>query len=372
MKQLICRLIDESETKSIPYSVYMNTVLYHPEQGYYMKEREKVGREGDFLTSSTVSAAFARQFARLFIRLVEDGIVPAAVCEIGGGTGAFARQLLQEWRSRSPHTFAGLQYVMVETSPYHRKLQQERLAEFVCVSQYQDFSEVPVPFTGLIFSNELFDALPVEVIEMRGGMVYEIHVSHVDDTLIEVQRPLQNAAVEAYLKQTGLQLAEGQRYEVPLAANAYMRQLGSLLERGLLITVDYGYTAEEWRQPVHRDGSLRGYYRHTLVHNPLAHPGDMDLTAHVHWDDLQAAGEEGGLQSVLQLKQRHFLLASGILEQLVEHHDPNPFSEKSRQNRAVRAMIMDGGMSDSFEVLLQQKGLDLKVETYFDLSFLPV
>ncbi|MFD3447733.1 class I SAM-dependent methyltransferase [Microbacteriaceae bacterium 4G12] len=372
MITIIKEAIEKSHKKAISYSTYMDLALYHPVHGYYMKERAKIGRDGDFFTSSNVSSVYAKQFAQFFIDLVEAKVVPPLVCEIGGGTGRFARDVLEEWKEHSPHTFSKLRYYLVETSPFHRAVQKSLLEQFSNVSQCVSIHDIGDSFQGIVFSNELFDAFPVHVIEKHNEKLYEVYVTFDDqDRLVEALYPLQNEIV-TYLHKHKLQLKEGQRFEVPLAMNKYMKELCTWLDKGMFITVDYGYTNEEWMREEHREGSLRGYYAHQLIRNPLQHPGNMDLTTHIHWDALKMAGEEGKLQTVLQTKQRYFLLASGILERLVDHNDTNPFSEKNKTNRAIRSMILNGGISDSFDVLIQQKGLlNFSIENYINLSFLP-
>ncbi|WP_020062634.1 class I SAM-dependent methyltransferase [Bacillus sp. 123MFChir2] len=358
MEYVLKQAMEKEEDGSISYSTYMSLALYDVNNGYYMKEREKIGRQGDFFTSSNVSSVYAKTFAHFFIRLVKAGVVAPHICEIGGGTGRFAYDVLQEWQTISPDTFVNLQYSLIEVSPFHRRLQKQQLLSFSNVSQYASYDELGAAFTGIVFSNELFDAFPVEVIEKRDDMLYEVRVKYNSgDELVEVLRPLDNEYIVNYLKRYKIELYKGQRFEVPLQMNVYVEQLASWLEEGILITVDYGYTNEEWMHPAHREGSLRSYYEHQLIRNPLQLPGEMDITTHIHWDALKIACEERGIQTVWHTKQREFLLAAGILEQLVNHENRNPFSDSQKKNRAIRSMILQGGMSDAFDVVVQKKGL---------------
>jgi SAM-dependent MidA family methyltransferase len=370
MIDVLKEIIEATPTKMIPYSTYMSTVLYHP-KGYYMRETDKIGRSGDFYTSSNISSIFAQQFARFFISLVEAKEVPPAVCEIGGGTGRFAYDVLTEWKKQSPETFSQLTYYLVETSPYHRSVQMKKLQHFTNVQQCTSIYEIKA-FTGIVFSNELFDAFPVDVIEMRENKLYEAFIV-LDESqqLKEELYPLKNKHIRCYLEKHNLHLQNGQRFEIPLAMERYIQEMGEWLQKGICVTVDYGYTYEEWMNPIHREGSLRGYYKHQLIKNPLQHPGDMDLTTHIHWDEFKRTGEEVGLQTILQTKQTHFLLASGILEQLTDHNDRNPFSEKNKKNRAIRSMILQGSISEAFDVVIQKKNLpDFSLDGHIDVMFL--
>lgn len=358
MRHLLKEEMGKEVDGSISYSTYMNIVLYDQKYGYYMKERSKIGREGDFFTSSNVSSVFAKTFARLFSKLVESGEVVSHFCEIGGGTGKFAYDMLTEWKEISKDTFAKLQYSIIEVSPFHRQVQNEKLSSFCNVVQYCTYEELDDSFTGIVFSNELFDAFPVDVITKRDGLLYEVRVTYDnEDFLKEVLRPLQCQDIVHYMKKHSIELKDGQRFEVPLAMSAHVKRLMNWLHEGLFVTIDYGYTNEEWRHPAHAEGSLRGYYKHRLIRDPLQYPGEMDITAHIHIDELKATAEELGLQTIWHTSQREFLLAANILEQLVHHKDPNPFSEVQKQNRAIRSIILQGGISDAFQIIVQKKGM---------------
>ncbi|KFN02227.1 SAM-dependent methyltransferase [Bacillus clarus] len=357
MELILREWMGKEKDYSISYSTYMSLALYDEKYGYYMKEREKIGRKGDFFTSSNVSSVFAKTFAKFFIRLVENGEVPPNICEIGGGTGRFAYDLLQEWKQLSPETFATLHYSIIELSPFHRKLQNERLHSFFNVSQYTSYEDMEDSFQGIIFSNELFDAFPVEVIEKRNGILYEVRITYTTEgKLTEIVRPIEER-IERYLRKYRLQLSEGQRFEVSITMEKYVQEMAKWLKKGLFITVDYGYTREEWMHPAHCEGSLRGYYNHTLIRNPLAYPGEMDITTHIHWDEMKEAFAMQGIDTIWHTKQGEFLLAAGIVEQLASHQDSDPFSEKQKVNRAVRSMILHEGLGNAFDIVIQKKSM---------------
>lgn len=351
MKTFLINYIMEQPQKMITYAQYMEFVLYHPQYGYYMKMKEKIGSEGDFITTSNISDIFGRTVARWFVSLVTEGKVPPAFCEIGAGNGRFAQAFLAEWKE---HSSAPLTYVIIEKSPFHLAKQQELLKgeREVC---YAASLAALSPFAGMIFSNELFDALPVHVIQKKNGQLQEIMVTCEDGELVECERGLCNAEILAYLEKYEIELAEGQRIEIPLAMVQMAKEMFSSLSNGMIVTVDYGYTREEWKMPARRDGSLRGYYRHQLIEDILLHPGEMDLTSHIHWDTLLILGKEYGCERQRKWRQDEFLLHIGILEQLVDNDDLNPFSEKSKRNRAIRSLVMPNSMSTSFQVLVQEK-----------------
>jgi SAM-dependent MidA family methyltransferase len=366
MSDYIRTKIESSPQQRMSYADYMNLALYDERYGYYMQDRTKIGRLGDFVTSSHISDVFGQLFASLFIRLVEtEGICPC-ICELGGGDGKFARAVLEEWKTKSLHTYETLTYIIIETSPYQRNKQKEMLGDFIeKVVQYKDMSEFQrqIPrFSGIVFSNEFFDAFPVHVVTKEKGILYEIVVTVRDGQLTEEKQPLENEDILLYLRERNISLMDGQRFEVPLAMKSFIFETAPMFEKCVMFTIDYGYTDEEWQLPARRQGSLRGYYQHQLITNPLAYPGEMDMTTHIQWDALRMYGEQTGWEWVDTIRQDRFLLAAGILQYFVEHRDQNPFSKQSRRNRAIRSLIMDEGMSTAFQVMIQQKGVHIDWE----------
>jgi SAM-dependent MidA family methyltransferase len=355
-------LISNSHNHLISYADFISAALYHPELGYYMKESQKIGRNGDFITTSNISDVYGRLMAKWFASICQKLNLPPAFYEIGAGNGRFAHAFLQEWHEsiRTP-----LKYFIIETSPYHRKLQRELLEPYPTVIQV-DSLEGLRGIAGVVFSNELFDALPVHVVEKGNGQLFEVMIGMKNDQLVEQPVPLANEEILQFLKESNLQLRDKQRIEVPIAMRKMIEDLAGQITNGLIVTADYGYSNEEWLDPRRRNGSLRGYYQHKMIDNVLANPGEMDITTHIHFDYLIQKGRESKLELVTKLRQDEFLLKAGILEELENHYDPNPFSEVSKRNRAIRSLIMPGGLSSYFHIVIQQKDLMIKIEDLFE------
>jgi SAM-dependent MidA family methyltransferase len=355
-------LISSSPTKLISYSDYMDAVLYHPELGYYMKNKQKVGREGDFITTSNISDIYGRLVAKWFSSVCVNNNLEAVFCEIGAGNGRFAHAFLQEWHEsiKTP-----LNYIIVESSPFHRKLQNELLKPNYSVVQVDGLEKLD-SFEGVIFSNELFDALPVHVIEKQNGELYEIMIGYKNERLYEERVLLTHPEILSFVKESNIDIRENQRLEIPLTMEKMLQDISKTLTRGLVVTADYGYTNEEWMHPSRAMGSLRGYYQHKMIEDVLQNPGEMDITSHIHFDWLIKKGEQLELKLISKLRQDEFLLKAGILRELENHYDPNPFSEVSKRNRAIRSLIMPSGMSSFFHVIIQQKGMDNTNNSIFE------
>lgn len=355
-------LIYSSPNKLISYADYISAALYHPDFGYYMKQSPKIGRQGDFITSSNISDVYGRLVAKWFYTLCDKLKMQAAFYEIGAGNGRFAHAFLQEW---DESVGTPLHYTIIETSPYHRKLQRELLKSYPSVIQVDSLDELG-GIEGMVFSNELFDALPVHVIEKEHDQLFEVMIRVKDDQLIEQRVPLVNEDILTFLAESNLEIRDKQRIEAPIAMKKMIEELAGLVSRGLIVTADYGYSNEEWQDPRRKNGSLRGYSQHRMVDNVLMNPGEMDITTHIHLDYLIQKGKDVNLELITKLRQDEFLLKAGILQELLNHYDPNPFSEVSKRNRAIRSLIMPGGLSSYFHIVIQQKDLQVTIDDLFE------
>lgn len=364
MKKMLLELIMQRPNQMISYAEYIDMALYHPENGYYMRDQMKIGRHGDFITTSNISDVFGKILAKWYAENYQRYQLPPAVCEIGGGTGRFAKSFIEAWKLFSTEPIS---YILIETSPYHRHLQLDALKGMGKVSQFKGVSEL-TGFQGLVFANELFDALPVHLVEKKDGKLYEVMITGKEGELKEVLSPLENEEIKSFLEDQGHDLTDGQRLEIPLAMEPLIQSVSSGLLKGIVVTVDYGYTNEEWKSPLRKSGSLRGYYKHQMHHDILQFPGNMDITSHVHFDALIKQGEKYGLQFISKIKQDQFFLQLGILDELKETSDLNPFSENNKYNRAIRSLVMPGGISSSFDVIIQGKEMKLDSKTLLSLK----
>ena len=356
MDDYLRKLIASKRDKKITYSEYIEAALYAPEIGYYMKPGTKIGRSGDFYTTSNIHNVFGACLGRWIAKAIREKQLAPGIIEIGGGTGKLAFDILSSLKRLDSELFERLTYTIVDSSPFHQSEQKERLAEFTNVTFLKELPE-SLEFTGVIFSNELFDALPVHVIEKKQGVLYEVFIKEQDGRLSETIELLSDSRIQEYIKSQSIDLAENQRFEVPLKMVEMIFTISSTLTKGIMVTFDYGYTQVEWSEPVHRHGSLRGYYRHQLFEDILQYPGKMDMTTHIHFDALQHYGERVGLRFEALQSQADFLIQAGLLSELEDHQNLDPFSEIAKRNRAIRSLVIPGGISSYFRVMLQSKGM---------------
>lgn len=358
MEKNIKNIVKASSNGYLTYNDFINLSLYHPEFGYYHRKQQKIGADGDFITSSNVGDVFGRTLGRWFLYLFQKFQLNTTIIELGAGTGKTAQMILDVIKELDEELYSNLRYTLVETSSYHQTMQKQRLKGYDCVEYKKSLDDVN-SFNGIIFSNEFFDAFPVHIIEKKQGQLLEAVVAVENDLFVEKYIPLRNPEILIYLHNQQLQLKEGQRIEIPLAMNRYYRQLTAKIESGLLLTIDYGYTNEEWGNPAHRSGSIRGFQRHRMVTELFKHPGEIDITAHIHWDCLRNCHNELGMETVAFMPQSEFLISAGIFEEFHETAGYDPFSLEHKRNRSIRSLIDPGQISAYFQVLVQTKNVKI-------------
>jgi SAM-dependent MidA family methyltransferase len=348
---------------AITFRDWMAAALYDEREGYYRRhDLMRWGRAGDYRTSPERTPLFAATFARYFASLHEQLGSPArwTIYEAGAGSGDFACVALRTLARDHAEVFRATRYVIDEIGEDARRVAASKLAPFAEQVEFRRFAESigDVAHDGIVFSNELFDALPLHCVRMSGGRLRELCVGLDADGNFEwIEREPSTPRLVEHFARFGVELSEGQCAEVNLAAEDFVRRFASLITRGFVVTVDYGATAEElYDVRLRPRGSLRAFRAHRLSDDLLASPGEQDITATVNWSQLIRAGTEAGLETVLLERQDKFLLNAGFVEQL-EAMSARAAGEGERASLrvAAREMILPGGMSESFQVLVQKK-----------------
>jgi SAM-dependent MidA family methyltransferase len=359
LTSIIREEMEQNEQNAIPFVRFMELALYHPQFGYYTSERPKVGKEGDFFTSASVHPVFAETLADKIIDIVRaQQIANPTLVEIGGGTGMLAKHITTRMEQTAPDLCHRLKLILIETSPYHRRLQAEALRGFAGrVNLYSSLKEAAdcERVEGVVLSNEWLDAFPVHLAEKTASGWREVWVTGQDEGFAEQIGNLTPELAE-YLHSAKLKLPAGMRIEVNLGMRQAIADVSRLLRRGAVITIDYGDTEEELYHPSRKRGTLMCYHRHTADDNPYERVGEKDITAHVNFSALMKWGMEVGLRTLEYMRQDQFLIRNGILEKAVAHTDTDPFtSEAMKRNRAIQQLIYPGGLGGMFRVLIQTK-----------------
>jgi len=285
------------------FARFMDLALYHDDLGYYRAGRPMT-RAGDFLTAPETHPVFGALLARFARAAVEALCSPQAhIVEQGAGTGVLARSITAYWRAAYPDT--PLRYTIVEPHAPTRARLAEALPGVDCVSAIAEAA----PLEGVFLSNELPDAFPVHRVRRRGGDLLEVFVAEAGGRLVEVEGPPSAPDLARAMAESGIALGENHEIEVCLELGPWIEGVASAVERGYVLTVDYGYEAEDaGRFP---RGALLAHYRHTANEDYLERVGRQDLTAHVCWTALERLGDSAGLRTVERLGQREFLARWG-------------------------------------------------------------
>jgi len=352
------RIADEIATRGpMPFSRYMELCLYEPGLGFYEREQEIFGKAGDFYTSSDVHAVFGRLLARQFEEMWRALGSPARVevIELGPGRGLFARDVLDWSRKKFPEFFRALHYRLVERSAALCGRLAERMKDAIeeGKASLSDSLAPPPSENAILFANEFLDALPVEVVADRGLLQVALKDGDLAETFVPVPQEVQE-----YLDRYSVLPEEGERVEAGLAAMEWMKRLAGAVPLGFLVLVDYGYRREELLAGRHR-GTVVAARRHQLSRNPYEAPGEQDITAHVNFTAVAAAGEAAGLETLGLVTQSQFLMGIGEANQFADAFaDCRLPQEQAKVALQLKHLVTPAGMGENFQVLVMARGAE--------------
>jgi SAM-dependent MidA family methyltransferase len=338
----------------IPFRDFMERALYHPEHGYYTS-RARIGREGDFFTSVSVGPLFgallARQFAEMWERLERPEVF--TIVEQGAHRGDFAADVLAHLREHAPAFHACVKYAIVEPSPRARETQRNALDTFAEKTKwFASLDELP-RFTGVHFCNELLDAFPIHLVKRTGSGWLERHVDFRKGAFVFVDLPLSNPALGAPLARLP-EVPDGYVTEINLAALDLIEALSTKLDLGYVLAIDYGFPRDEYYRPERTDGTLSAYAAHRREPNPLARPGEIDLTAHVDFTTLVERALTLGFDLDGFTDQHHFVVG---LSRLHFEDAPPTTPAAQKELRELQTLMHPNLMGRGFKAL----GLSKKV-----------
>jgi len=351
----------------------MEMCLYDPELGYYSRNAQQFGKAGDFYTSSDVHAVFGRLLARQFDEMWRALGSPKHIelIELGPGRGLFAQDVLDWSEKKWPDFFQALRYRLIESSPALRDRIKETLgrhiesgrANLAALDRVNDPAASAAP--TIVFANEFFDALPVEILSTKGSLRIGMSEGH----LIETWAQPSPEELE-FLDRWSIHPEPYERVEANLAAQRCMKGIAANIERGFLVVIDYGYTREEQRAGRHR-GTLKAIRQHSIGANPYEAPGEQDITADVNFTALAAAAERHGMQAHRLITQSQFLLGIGEANQFADSFEECRLpQERAKVALQLKHLVTPAGMGESFQVLIASKGVAREsIESLSGLNF---
>ena len=362
--ELIAAISSEiAKNGPIPFVRFMELALYHPQFGYYMRQSdsadgERIGWSGDFYTSSDVHPILGRAIAAQARQMDELAGCPTpfTIVEAGAGKGLLALDCLAAIHAEQDGFASRVRYVLIERSPAMRELQRQNLAFWLSKPGLVTWVEcldglAPQSVTGLFFSNELIDAFPVHRVQVVAGRFEELFVDYRDGRFVNCFKPLSTAALAQYLQQLNPAWPEGYRTEVNLLAMDWMEQVARRMDRGFVLTIDYGHTAQDLYGPERKDGTFLCYFQQRANDDPFVRVGEQDMTAHVDFSSLAAVGETHRLHVTGFTNQMSFLMGLGV-DEMIGKLEP-----ESQAFRAAIHLLKPNGMGSTFKVLVQHKGI---------------
>ncbi len=363
--EIIRDRIQHSPRSQITFAEYMDLVLYHPVNGYYASSAERISERGDFLTSPHLADDFGQMLAIQLEKMWQILDMPQqfTIVEMGAGRGLLAAQILEYAQQVYPSFFQAIEYLIIEAAPAMIIAQQQRLSDLpVKWSNWQDIADNSIE--GCFLSNELIDAFPIHQVIVTENRLQEIYVTNgeLDRIFIERIDALSTDRLEEYWQLNQVNLLNGRypdryRTEVNLAALSWLELVAKNLKRGYVISIDYGYSADRYYNPMRSQGTLQCYYQHAHHNDPYINIGNQDLTAHVDFTALQNHGELLGLQMVGFTQQAMFLMALGLGERIAAISSSNGDIQSLLLRRQNLHQLIDPMGLGKFGVLIQSQGL---------------
>ncbi len=341
---------------ALPFWRFMELALYAPGLGYYSAGATKFGAAGDFVTAPELGPLFAECVAGALAPALRQCGPGARFLEIGAGSGRFAGDAIAHLLELDAMP---ARYAILEPSADLRERQRRHLAATLPAGAFArvEWLDGPMPddWNGVLFANEVLDALPTPRFAIHDGEVFEEHVGLDGDAFVRLDRPadaLLAAAVRHVESQLDAPFADGHRAELLPQLPYWLQAVAGGMRTGALLFVDYGYPRREYYDPRRRDGTLRAFHRHRVVADVFARVGLQDITASVDFTALAEAGTGAGFDLAGYCSQASFLIGSG-LEQRLAAHEARAADEAGRYalRQQAKLLTVPGGMGERFQVM---------------------
>lgn len=357
VQELICAEIAAADGW-ISFARYMELALYAPGMGYYSGGAAKFGGTGDFVTAPEISPLFGKAVARQAAQVLElMGGESGDILEFGAGTGKLALDLLLELEKLGH--LPG-RYLILEVSAELRQRQRELFEKHAPhLSARIDWLEhLPTRFNGLVFANEVLDAMPVHLVVWRDSGLLERGVAWNGTAFEWRERPLVDGELFTAARALNLRVDPGKNYisEINFAARGFMRSLADVLQQGAIVLIDYGFGRSEYYHPQRDQGTLMCHYRHHVHGDPFYLPGLQDITSHVNFSAVAEVAVDAGLELRGYTTQAHFLINCGVTEILAQTPAENTGAYLPLANQ-LQKLVSPAEMGELFKVIAFGKNI---------------
>lgn len=343
----------------LSFADYMDTVLYHPQYGYYQRPILPMGAKGDFITAPELSPLFAdclaTECATVFKALDQYDCI-----ELGAGSGQLAIDLMRTFtREGVPIE----RYIIIEVSHTLRSVQKERIKAALTQKEYEKFvwlDAVPAGFMGVVLANEVLDALPCHTFSFQDDIFLERGVSAQGGRLHFEAVPIfsEGLAVSLANLQKTVEFPPHYASEINLRLQPFLEALTTPMRKAVLFFIDYGYGQQEYYHPNRSMGTLSCFYQHQYHADPFNLPGLQDITAHVNFTQLADCALQHGLAVLGFTSQASFLLGLGLLERAAVLESGLSAIEQFQLHQAIKRLTFPMEMGETIKIMALAKGCE--------------
>jgi SAM-dependent MidA family methyltransferase len=338
----------------ISFDRFMEFALYDPEFGYYTGNLRKFGEKGDFVTASEISSFFAKtmciQFEEIFLSLDKN------IIEIGAGSGKFALEVIQSLDSKKID-----HYFILEISHSLRKHQYELLIKNLpphLFGKVQWIDQIPQEYNGIIFCNELLDALPIDLIKKSSGIPYQKGVALENDLFIWKDKAIKDLSIYDHINLESL--PDNYLAEDAIHIKSWINKISESISKGVVIIIDYGFNHSEYFHEQRSQGTLMCHFKHHAHDNPLIQVGIQDITSHVNFSYVAREASSKGLHINGFISQANFLINCGILD-LLEKVNIEDSVLYMKSVSEIQKLLSPSEMGDLFKVMTIEKNIDINL-----------
>lgn len=339
----------------------MHLALYAPGDGYYSSGLQKLGREGDFITAPELSPLFGKTLANQCQQILSQVASPT-ILEYGAGSGKLCVDILTQLEELN--CLPDIYYILeVSANLRHRQIEHIQQTIPHLADKVHWLEGWPdAPFNGVILANEVLDAMPVHRFMLSDKGILESYIRLNDKgELEETYRPSQNPHLIEYIQNRLALDTTPYQSEINLFLDDWVANNYHILNQGAMILIDYGFPRHEYYHPDRRQGTLMCHYRHQAHPNPLLHPGEEDITAHVDFTHVAEAGQLAGFHVAGYTNQASFLLANDLLSFI---HTISSEKELFQAKHAIKQLTHPSEMGELFKVIALTKNLELNLKGF--------